>query len=103
MNTRAINSASGVILAAQQQGRLAAGIALALDSAGLLMSPEIAVELEKLRTRVAELEHAEPREHTVDEDPIAFALTEQADDVTPQVQTLRALLAGQRQQAGGAA
>lgn len=95
MNTRAINSASGVILAAQQQGRLAA--ALALDSAGLLMSPEIAAELEQLRTRVTELEQAEPREHTVDEDPIAFALTDQADDVTPQVQTLRALLAGQRQ------
>lgn len=102
MNTRAINSASGVILAAQQQGRLAAGIALALDSAGLLMSPEIAAELEQLRARVSELEQAEPH-GTVDEDPIAFALTDRADDVTPQVQTLRALLAGQRQQAGGAA
>lgn len=50
MNCRAINAASGVILAAQQQGRIAAGIALALDAAGLLNSPEHAAEHERLRT-----------------------------------------------------
>ncbi|MGW4388238.1 hypothetical protein [Streptomyces sp. NPDC004685] len=97
MNTHAVNAAAGVILAAIAQGRVPVGIALALESAGLLMSPETAAELERLRARVAELEQDGPREHTVDEDPIAFALTDQADDVTPQVQALRALLAGQRQ------
>ncbi|WP_425832631.1 hypothetical protein [Streptomyces fractus] len=49
MNTRAINSAAGVILAAVQQGRVPAGIALALDAAGLLNSPEHAAEFEHLR------------------------------------------------------
>ncbi|MBM7088085.1 hypothetical protein JTP67_05865 [Streptomyces sp. S12] len=62
----------------------------------------LAVACEPLRARVAELE-ARLAEHDrpVDEDPIAYALTEQADtvpaedDVTPQVAKLRALLAGQ--------
>src|SRR5690606_39761953 len=50
----------------------------------------------RARDRVAELE-ARLAEHDrpADEDPIAYALTEQADDVTPQVAKLRALLAGQ--------
>ncbi|MHC5259865.1 hypothetical protein ACYSUO_18465 [Streptomyces sp. UC4497] len=56
MNTRAINAASGAILAAQQQGRVAAGIALALDAAGLLNSPEHAAEVAAMRERLAELE-----------------------------------------------
>lgn len=59
-STRAINAAAGVIHAAMQQGRtLPQTIAYALDSAGLLNSPEIAAELEHLRKRVAELEAAE--------------------------------------------
>ncbi|NUP16590.1 MAG: hypothetical protein HOZ81_10875 [Streptomyces sp.] len=48
MNTRLVNSAAGVINAALTQNRTAAGIALALDSAQLLMSPEKAAELEAL-------------------------------------------------------
>lgn len=52
MNTRLVNSAAGVILAALQQNRTAAGIALALDSAQLLISPEVAAELEQLRRNV---------------------------------------------------
>lgn len=49
MNTRSVNAAAGVILAAQQQGRTAAGIAMALESAQLLQSPERAAEFERLR------------------------------------------------------
>ncbi|MFI1562137.1 hypothetical protein ACH4ZX_03585 [Streptomyces sp. NPDC020490] len=56
MNTQLVNSAAGVILAALQQNRTAAGIALALDSAQLLQSPEAAAGLDRLRARVAELE-----------------------------------------------
>lgn len=58
MNTRLVNSTAGVINAALTQNRTAAGIALALESAQLLMTPEIATELETLRDRVAELEAA---------------------------------------------
>ncbi|MFJ1869920.1 hypothetical protein [Streptomyces chartreusis] len=47
--------------------------------------------------RVAELEQQlAAQDRTVDEDPIAYALTEKADRVTPQVRKLRSLLAGQR-------
>lgn len=81
-------------------------------------------ELATLRARVAELEgQLAAKDRPVDEDPIAYALTEKAEaecdhpngygpygcagcgafrppaddeDVTPQVQRLRALLAGQR-------
>ncbi|MFI8531751.1 hypothetical protein ACIGMX_16115 [Streptomyces aquilus] len=56
MNTKLVNSAAGVINAALASNRTAAGIALALDSAQLLMSPETAAELEQLRAQVAELE-----------------------------------------------
>ncbi|MFC7817624.1 hypothetical protein ACFUTR_23620 [Streptomyces sp. NPDC057367] len=45
MNTRRVNSAAGVILAALQQSRTPAGIALALESAGLLMTPETANDM----------------------------------------------------------
>lgn len=47
MNARAINSAAGVVLAAMKQRQTAAGIAAALDAAGLLMSPETAAEIAK--------------------------------------------------------
>lgn len=60
MNTRLVNGAAGVINAALAQCRTAAGIALALESAGLLMTPETAAELKQLRARVAELEAVTP-------------------------------------------
>lgn len=105
MNTRAINSAARIILAALEQNRVPAGIASALDAAGLLNSPEHAAEVVTLRARVAELDAERAESHPVDEDPIAYALTPKATavrDVTPQVQKLRAILAEQRQQTGGA-
>ncbi|MFD8845504.1 hypothetical protein [Streptomyces pseudogriseolus] len=50
MHTRAINSAAGVLLAAMQQGRQTpAGLAIALDAACLLNSPEHAAEDAALR------------------------------------------------------
>lgn len=49
MNARLVNTAADVILAALTQNRTAAGIALALDSAQLLQSPEKAAELVALR------------------------------------------------------
>jgi hypothetical protein len=49
MNTKLVNSVAGVINAALTQNRTAAGIALALESAQLLMSPEKAAELVALR------------------------------------------------------
>jgi len=58
MNTKLVKCAADVILAALTQNRTAAGIATALDSAQLLMSPETAAEIERLRNRVAELEAA---------------------------------------------
>lgn len=51
---------------------------------------------------ICETDRPEPRERTVDEDPIAFALTEKAADVvaeatvTRSARKLRDLLAGQR-------
>ncbi|MEU8717518.1 hypothetical protein [Streptomyces sp. NPDC048663] len=59
MNVNLVNSAAGVINAALAQNRTAAGIALALDSAQLLMTPETAAELTRLQERVAELEARE--------------------------------------------
>lgn len=44
-----------MVLAALQQNRTAAGIALALDSAQMLMTPEVAAELAELRARDAAL------------------------------------------------
>ncbi|MFH8336901.1 hypothetical protein [Streptomyces sp. AM6-12] len=55
MNTRAVNAAAGVVQAALEQGRTAAGVALALESAQLLQSPEHAAELERLRLEAAGL------------------------------------------------
>ncbi|MFJ6615419.1 hypothetical protein ACIQPT_34660 [Streptomyces sp. NPDC091289] len=42
MNARRVNAAAGVVLAAQKQRQTAAGIAAALEAAGLLQSPESA-------------------------------------------------------------
>ncbi|SDM47606.1 hypothetical protein SAMN04487981_101646 [Streptomyces sp. cf386] len=104
---------------------LASQAAFALESAQLLQSPETAADTEQLRAkyteaaatvaqlvlergermkvenalrdRVAELEQQlAAKDHPVDEDPIAYALTEKAADVTPRVRGLRELVAGQR-------
>jgi len=53
MNTKLVNSAAGVINAALTQNRTAAGIALALESAGLLMSPEAAADIASVSTDAA--------------------------------------------------
>jgi hypothetical protein len=58
VNTKLVNSAAGVVMAALQQNRTAAGIALALDSAQMLMTPETAAELERLASQVVELQNA---------------------------------------------
>jgi lysozyme family protein len=67
VNTRAVNSAAGVIHAALKQCQTPAGIALALESAGLLMSPEAAKDIASVSTDavgVAERAVAElKREH----------------------------------------
>ncbi|WP_228181306.1 hypothetical protein [Streptomyces anulatus] len=49
MNAKRINAAAGVILAAQKQRQTPAGIAAALEAAGLLQSPESAAELAQLQ------------------------------------------------------
>ncbi|MFD4855066.1 hypothetical protein [Streptomyces atratus] len=49
MNTRRVNTAAGVINAAQKTRQTAAGIAMVLESAGLLQSPESAAELVALQ------------------------------------------------------
>lgn len=54
--TRAVTALAEVIFAAQQQKKTAMGVALTVDAAQMLMSPETASELEQLRSRVAELE-----------------------------------------------
>lgn len=56
MNARRVSAAAGVICAAQKQRQTAAGIAAALEAAGLLQSPESAAEVVALRERAAELE-----------------------------------------------
>lgn len=57
MRARAVNAAAGVLLAAMEQGRqIPTSLAIALDSAGLLNSPEHAAEHERMKTRLAELE-----------------------------------------------
>lgn len=119
MNTRRVNSAADVIQKALQQNRTAAGIATALETEGLLMSPEAAADIAsvstdavslleqavaelkreheenaRLRARVAELEAVPAVAGPV---PVVPA----AEDVTPQVQRLRALLAGQREAVDG--
>ncbi|MFG2400711.1 hypothetical protein [Streptomyces lydicus] len=55
MNARRVNAAADVICRAMKTKQTAAGIAAALDAAGLLQSPEAAAEVEQMQTRVAEL------------------------------------------------
>lgn len=53
MNTRLVNTAADVIARAMQQGRtLPAALAVALESAQLLQSPEVAAEREQLRNDI---------------------------------------------------
>lgn len=118
MNTKLVNTTAGVILAALEQNRTAAGIALALESAQMLMTPETAAELVALRARVVELEArlkrvketgAQLGSALVDRTlelmaaeadgvtrRVAPVQALRADDVSPQVAKLRNLLAGQR-------
>jgi hypothetical protein len=50
MNARSVAAAAGVVQAAWERGRqTAAGVAMAIDSAGMLNSPETAAELVRLR------------------------------------------------------
>lgn len=57
MNTRRVNAAADVIARAMENGRqVPAALAVALESAQMLMSPEQAAEFERLRAREAELE-----------------------------------------------
>jgi hypothetical protein len=59
MHTRAVNAAAGVLLAAMEQGRqIPTSLAIALDSAGLLNSPEHAAEHERLLTERHETNEA---------------------------------------------
>lgn len=57
MNTKRVNCAADVILRALTQNRTAAGIATALESAGLLMSPEKAAELAAAPSTVFRASH----------------------------------------------
>lgn len=61
MNTRRVNTAAGVINAALTQNRTAAGIALALESAQLLQSPETAAELARLHAELVVSEQRSER------------------------------------------
>lgn len=59
--TRAVNALAALIHRAQQNGvKTPVGIAVAIDAARMVMSPETAAELDRLRKRVAELEAARP-------------------------------------------
>jgi hypothetical protein len=95
MNTKLVNSAADVILRALTQNRTAAGIALALESAQLLQSPETAAEsahyrsafeaqrsraetldglLRTAQDRVAELEAAQGTVYRASHDSIVMGL-----------------------------
>lgn len=88
MNTKRVNCAADVILAALTQNRTAAGIATALESAGLLMSPEKAAELEHLRARVAELEAAPATVFRASHESIVMGLYTTAAEARKHCETL---------------
>lgn len=58
MNTEAIRGAAEVICAAEKKSTVPVTLAIALEAAGWLNTPETADELRSLRARVAELEAA---------------------------------------------
>ncbi|MFD8404626.1 hypothetical protein ACFV1G_08080 [Streptomyces anulatus] len=62
MNAKRVSAAAGVILAAQKQRVTAAGIAAALEAAGLLQSPESAAELVALREELSAYEVMNPQQ-----------------------------------------
>ncbi|MFZ4264468.1 hypothetical protein [Streptomyces arboris] len=59
MNAKRVSAAAGVVLAAQKRRQTPAGIAAALEAAGLLQSPESAAELVRWRERTEEAETSE--------------------------------------------
>lgn len=59
MNTESIRRAAEVIHAAEKRSTVPVTLAIALDAAGWLNTPETAAELSRLRARVAELERPE--------------------------------------------
>ncbi|MGW5616205.1 hypothetical protein [Streptomyces sp. NPDC003877] len=84
MNTRRVNGAAGVILAALEQDRTPAGIALALESAGLLMTPETAADMASVSAdavRVAEESVEELRREHAESARLRLALREACDQV----------------------
>ncbi|WP_406419981.1 hypothetical protein [Streptomyces sp. NBC_00842] len=65
MNPKLIDTVSGVLQAAMAQGnREAYSLAVVLDCAGLLQSPETAAELEQLQEQVVRLSEQSPRVRT---------------------------------------
>jgi folate-dependent tRNA-U54 methylase TrmFO/GidA len=89
MNTRLVNTAAGVIMAALTQNRTPAGIALALDSAQMLLTPEMTAELARLQDRVAELEEQLQALRGQQETLLA------ADGITRRIAPTQALLDGE--------
>ncbi|WP_370665382.1 hypothetical protein [Streptomyces sp. IBSBF 2507] len=79
-----MNSAAGVILAALEQGRVPAGIALALESAGLLMTPETADDMAATSAdavRVAERSVEELKREHAESARLRTELAEVVDEV----------------------
>jgi hypothetical protein len=74
VNARNVHALAGVIHAAMQTRQTAAGIAAAVEAAGMLQSPETAAELATLRAEVERL-RLSPHERLI----LRFAL-EMADD-----------------------
>lgn len=69
MNAKRVSAASGVICAAQKTRQTPAGIAAALEAAGLLQSPESAAELVALRKEIARLTTQSARVKTAELQP----------------------------------
>lgn len=65
VNTKALNHLAAVICRAQEQDRTPMGIAFAIDSAGMHMSPEFKAELERLAAEVVQWQGA-AAEHQTD-------------------------------------
>ena len=80
MNAKRVNGAAGVILAALSQNRTPAGIALALESAALLMTPETAADMASVSTdavRIAEKAVEELRREHAESARLRARLAEQ--------------------------
>jgi hypothetical protein len=79
VNTKLLNSAAEVIVDALARRRTAIGVAIALDSAQMLTTPETAVELERLRREVAELKNTVLRLNTLRGDVALLIERERAE------------------------